>query len=74
MKKEFKDYDDDTIFVLDEEEDTLYIRATSSYVSDSNLSRKLVLEISTDNKTWKTVASNQFKADVSRSVAYTYSQ
>ncbi|CDD48420.1 putative uncharacterized protein [Firmicutes bacterium CAG:534] len=53
---------------------TLYIRATSSYVSDSNLSRKLVLEISTDNKTWKTVASNQFKADVSRSVAYTYSQ
>ena len=53
---------------------TLYIRATNSYVSDSNLSRKLVLEISTDNKTWKTVASNQFKADVSRSVAYTYSQ
>lgn len=53
---------------------TLYIRATSSYVSDSNLSRKLVLEISTDNKTWKTVATNQFKADVSRSVAYTYSQ
>lgn len=53
---------------------TLYIRATSSYVSDSNLSRKLVLEISTDNKTWETVASNQFKADVSRSVAYTYSQ
>ena len=53
---------------------TLYIRATSSYVSDGNLSRKLVLEISTDNKTWKTVASNQFKADVSRSVAYTYSQ
>lgn len=53
---------------------TLYIRATSSYVSDSNLSRKLILEISTDNKTWKTVASNQFKADVSRSVAYTYSQ
>ena len=53
---------------------TLYIRATSSYVSDSNLSRKLVLEISTNNKTWKTVASNQFKADVSRSVAYTYSQ
>ena len=53
---------------------TLYIRATSSYVSDSNLSRKLVLEISTDNKTWKTVATNQFKADVSRTVAYTYSQ
>ena len=53
---------------------TLYIRATSSYVSDSNLSRKLVLEISTDNNTWKTVASNQFKADVSRTVAYTYSQ
>lgn len=53
---------------------TLYIRATSSYVSDSNLSRKLVLEISTDNKTWKAVASDQFKADVSRSVAYTYSQ
>lgn len=53
---------------------TLYIRATSSYVSSSNLSRKLVLEISTDNKTWKTVASDQFKADVSRSVAYTYSQ
>ncbi|CDD48422.1 unknown [Firmicutes bacterium CAG:534] len=23
MKKEFKDYDDDTIFVLDEEEDIL---------------------------------------------------
>lgn len=53
---------------------TLYIRATSSYVSDSNLSRKLVLEISTDNKTWKTVATNQFKADVSRTVAYTYNQ
>lgn len=53
---------------------TLYIRATSSYVSDSNLSRKLVLEISTDNKTWETVGSNQFKADVSRTVAYTYSK
>ena len=53
---------------------TLYIRATSNYVSDSNLSRKLVLEISTDNKTWKTVASSQFKADVSRTVAYTYNQ